>query len=131
MTHGQNHLLLTMPSQISPLIIAAELTTVSDWIPTQATDSQALTIKVNQKAKEITAGYEVDDQTMQIAIKLPLSYPLHQATVEGINRVGVDEKRWRSWLINTQGVITFSVSAVPFSSPSSSSSLCLPDGCDL
>ncbi|KAI9877231.1 MAG: hypothetical protein M1830_004467 [Pleopsidium flavum] len=96
---------------ISPLIIAAELTTVSDWIPTQATDSQALTIKVNQKAKEITAGYEVDDQTMQIAIKLPPTYPLHQATVEGINRVGVDEKKWRSWLINTQGVITFSVSS--------------------
>ncbi len=101
--------LLTTSQQMSPLIISAELSTVTDWIPTQDTDTQALTIKVSQKAKEVTAGYEVDDQTMQIVIKLPPTYPLHQATVEGVNRVGVDEKKWRSWLINTQGVITFSV----------------------
>lgn len=93
---------------ISPLVISSELATVSSWIPTQATEDQPLTIKVFPKAREITAGFDVDEQTMSIAIRLPPTYPLHQVTVEGTNRVGVDEKKWRSWLITTQGVINFS-----------------------
>ncbi|KAI9809452.1 MAG: hypothetical protein M1827_006832 [Pycnora praestabilis] len=92
---------------ISPLVIADELTTVSDWVETQSGDDQ-LSIKVSKKAKEVTAGYEVDEQVMMIKIRLPGTYPLHQVVVEGVNRVGVDEKKWQSWLINTQGVITFS-----------------------
>ena len=67
-------------------------------------------VKVTKKAREVTAGYEVDEQMMQIVIKLPGAYPLRQATVEGPDRVGVDSKKWRSWLLSTQGVITFSVS---------------------
>lgn len=93
---------------VSPLVISSELATVSSWIPTQATDDQPLTIKVFPKAREITAGFDVDEQTMSIVIRLPPTYPLHQVTVEGTNRVGVDEKKWRSWLITTQGVINFS-----------------------
>ena len=66
-------------------------------------------MKVSQRAREVTAAYEVDEQTMRIMIRLPGAYPLQQASVEGVNRVAVDEKKWRSWVINTQGVITFSV----------------------
>jgi hypothetical protein len=84
---------------------------VSEWAKSQdATDeSEALQVKVSQRAREVTAAYEVDEQTMRIMIRLPGAYPLQQASVEGVNRVAVDEKKWRSWVINTQGVITFSV----------------------
>ncbi|KAI9812264.1 MAG: hypothetical protein M1832_000454 [Thelocarpon impressellum] len=95
---------------VSALVIADELATVSEWVASdeQEGDEQPLKVKVSRNAREVTAGYEVDEQTMEIAIKLPGAYPLGQATVEGLHRVGVDEKRWRSWLLNTQGVITFS-----------------------
>ena len=100
---------------ISPLVIADELATVDEWVSKSSerdAEDESFKVKVSKKAKEVTAGYDVDEQTMQIVIKLPGAYPLRQATVEGINRVGVDEKKWRSWLINTQGVITFSVSGL-------------------
>lgn len=102
---------LTLAMQISPLIISEALNSVSEWASTQDTSSdEALTVKVNQRTREITASYEVDEQTMVIAIRLPGTYPLGPAVVEGVNRVAVDDKRWQSWLMHTQGVITFSVS---------------------
>jgi len=94
--------------QISPIIITNELTHVSAWGPSQAAADQPLTIKVSLPAREITASIPIDEQIMSIAIRLPPSYPLARATVESIHRVGVDEKKWRSWLITTQGVINFS-----------------------
>lgn len=94
--------------QISPLIIARELTTVSDWAPSQADVDQPITVKVSASTRQITASIPIDDQTMTIAINLPPSYPLQRATVDSVHRVGVEEKKWRSWLITTQGVINFS-----------------------
>ncbi|KAI9719726.1 MAG: hypothetical protein M1812_003214 [Candelaria pacifica] len=94
---------------ISPLIVIFELANVSEWAPTQE-DEDKLLVKVSNKAKEVNVAYEVDEQAMQIAIRLPGAYPLHLATVEGVHRVGVTERQWRSWLIITQGVIAFSVS---------------------
>lgn len=93
---------------ISPLIITSELSTISDWAPSQATAEQPMTIKVSLAARDITASIPVDEQTMTIAIHLPKSYPLARAEVTSVHRVGVAEKKWNSWLINTQGVINFS-----------------------
>lgn len=93
---------------ISPLIIASELSTISDWAPSQAAAEQPMTIKVSHAARDITASIPIDEQTMTIAIHLPKSYPLARAEVTSVHRVGVAEKKWNSWLINTQGVINFS-----------------------
>ncbi|KAL8999416.1 MAG: hypothetical protein Q9169_001730 [Polycauliona sp. 2 TL-2023] len=94
---------------ISPLIIASELSTVSAWGPSQASDpDQPLTIKVSTSTREITASIPIDEQFMSLAIVLPPSYPLSRATVSSLHRVGVTEQKWRSWIITTQGVINFS-----------------------
>ncbi|KAL1632128.1 hypothetical protein SLS56_004017 [Neofusicoccum ribis] len=95
---------------ISPHIITAALSAVSEWANSQdnAAADEALTIKVNQRGKEITAGYEVDEQFMTIVIRLPPTYPLAPVVVEGVNRVAVSEQKWQSWLRNCQGVVTFS-----------------------
>ncbi|KAL8734970.1 MAG: hypothetical protein Q9181_003002, partial [Wetmoreana brouardii] len=96
---------------ISPLIIASELAAVSAWAPTVATsdtNNQPLTVKTSSSTREITASIPIDEQAMSITITLPPSYPLSRATVSGLHRVGVDEKKWRSWIITTQGVINFS-----------------------
>ena len=92
----------------SPLIIASELSTISDWAPSQASADQSITVKTSLPAREISASIPVDEQTMTIAIQLPKSYPLARAEVKSVHRVGVAEKKWNAWLINTQGVINFS-----------------------
>ncbi|KAK4917271.1 hypothetical protein LTR28_013311, partial [Elasticomyces elasticus] len=95
---------------ISPLIINASLSSVADWATKQsdAEPDERLTIKVGLRTKEVNVSYEVDEQTMAIVVRLPPSYPLAGAKVDGISRVAVDEKKWQSWLRNCQGVITFS-----------------------
>ncbi|KAL9136293.1 MAG: hypothetical protein Q9175_002499 [Cornicularia normoerica] len=93
---------------ISPLVIAQELSVISDWAPSQSTADQPMTVKVSPSAREITASIPIDEQTMTIAIRLPPAYPLARAEVESVHRVGVAEKKWRFWIINAQGVINFS-----------------------
>lgn len=101
---------------VSPHIISAALITVSQWAteqsdpnnPNAASESEQLKIAVNQRANEIRASYDVDEQTMSITIKIPGAWPLLQASVIGTSRVGVDEKKWQSWVRGCQGVITFS-----------------------
>ncbi|KAK0129006.1 hypothetical protein ONS95_000946 [Cadophora gregata] len=97
----------------TPLVIDDTLEEVERWATNQeppADDEKDLTVKVSKRSKEIFAGYEVDELIMQIVIRFPDNYPLEGVKVEGLNRVAVTEKKWLSWLRNTQGVITFSVS---------------------
>lgn len=94
----------------SPLIIQDTMDDVSKWAEEQEVteDEKELLIKVSKRSREVFAGYEVDDMMMQILIRLPANYPLEGVKVEGVNRVAVSEKKWTSWLMITQGVITFS-----------------------
>lgn len=85
------------------------MTTVNEWADAQDTTSdEAIIVKANQRTKEVMISKEIDDQMMSMAIRLPTNFPLGQAVLQGVNRVAVDEKKWRSWLLNSQGVITFS-----------------------
>lgn len=98
----------------SSLIISDVLEEVSAWSETQSVseDEKELMIKVSSKSREVFAGYEIDDMMCQLAIRLPAIYPLEGVKVESINRVAVSEKKWQSWLMITQGVITFSNGSV-------------------
>ena len=96
----------------SPLIIADTMTDVLTWAENQEVNEmeneKELIIKVSRKAREVFAGYEVDDTMLQIVIKLPPAYPLDGVKVEGVTRVAVSQQKWTGWLMNTQGAITFS-----------------------
>ncbi|KAI1265042.1 hypothetical protein F5Y18DRAFT_386984 [Xylariaceae sp. FL1019] len=95
----------------SPIIISEALDDVESWNSSQeapADDEKELIVKVSRTAKEVVAGYEVDELNASIAIRIPPEFPLETVTVLGINRVAVNEKKWQSWILTTQGVITFS-----------------------
>lgn len=95
----------------SPLIVEDVLNEVQAWADGQEpppADEQELVIKVSRPAREVTAGYEVDESQAAIVIKVPQSYPIDSVTVVGLNRVAVTERKWQSWIMTTQGVITFS-----------------------
>ncbi|KAL9088242.1 MAG: hypothetical protein Q9159_003226 [Coniocarpon cinnabarinum] len=97
----------------SPIIIADTLRATADWAKQQDADAEdAIIVKTNERTKEVIASKEVDDQQLTIAIRLPSNFPLGQVSVEGINRVAVEEKKFKSWLLNTQGVIAFSDNSI-------------------
>ncbi|ROT43030.1 hypothetical protein SODALDRAFT_28970 [Sodiomyces alkalinus F11] len=100
-----------MTKYFSPIIISEVLSEVASWAASQGhpgDEEKELMVKVSQAGREITAGYEVDESLASIAIRVPQGYPLEGVTVVGINRVAVNERKWQSWLMTTQGVITFS-----------------------
>lgn len=68
-------------------------------------DENAFTVKTLKAASEVTATYRVDEQNMQIAIKLPSNFPLRQIDVEGVQKVGVNDKQWRGWMFAVAAVI--------------------------
>lgn len=95
----------------SPLIVSDSLDEVQNWADNQeppAMDEQELQIKVSKAAREVVAGYEVDEAQASISIKIPASYPIDNVVVASQHRVAVSEKKWQSWIMTTQGVITFS-----------------------
>jgi hypothetical protein len=100
----------------SDIIVSETLQEVATWAAEQEAptdDDKELIVKISPKSKEVLAGFEIDETQMQIVIRLPSAYPLYGVKVEGVSRVAVNEKKWQSWVMITQGVITLSVSFSP------------------
>lgn len=95
----------------SPVLIASEFVHVKPSTQTAKAGEEPLAddtfkIKVAQATNEVTASFLVDEQQMEVGIKLPGDYPLHAVEVKAIRKVGVNEKMWRRWMFTVQQVIT-------------------------
>jgi hypothetical protein len=95
----------------SALIINREIESViqADAKSVLAEDEN-FTVKAMKAANEISAIYRVDDQNMEMAIRLPHMFPLRKVEVNGIQKVGVKEDRWRAWLLAVSAIIASQVS---------------------
>ncbi|OAA66870.1 ring zinc finger protein [Niveomyces insectorum RCEF 264] len=103
----------------SPLLTNAALDEVAAWAAAQGgdgddggggggdDDDNQLLVKISKPAREVVAGYAVDELQASIALRLPANYPLDGVAVTGLNRVAVGERTWQSWLLITQGAIAF------------------------
>nr|XP_018261516.1 uncharacterized protein I303_05954 [Kwoniella dejecticola CBS 10117]OBR83674.1 hypothetical protein I303_05954 [Kwoniella dejecticola CBS 10117] len=100
----------------SPVIISHEFETLRQpSIIKQLTD-EGLNIKISQGggatlaaaggSSEAIASYVVDEQPMEIGIRLPAEFPLKAVDVRDLRRVGVPENKWRGWLMSVQQTIT-------------------------
>jgi hypothetical protein len=106
---------------MSPRIIASALQAVQEWSRQQegvsTDDGRPLTIKVNIAASEVLASYAItgddDEHPLAMLVKLPPTFPLHQAEVRSASaRTTFEERRWKGWLRSAQGVIAFSNNSV-------------------
>ncbi|KAG8876133.1 hypothetical protein FRB98_007445 [Tulasnella sp. 332] len=86
----------------SPIISAQELAPLRIPEAIQELSDEQVKIKVASAANEVTAIYSVDDQPMEILVKLPADFPLHAIEVRGVRKLGVPETKWRAWLFNVQ-----------------------------
>lgn len=96
----------------SPLVISDALAEVEEWAHRQeqpADDEKELQVKVSRAVREVSAGYEIDDEVASILIRIPAEFPLETVEVVGVKRVAVPERKWMSWIMSTQGVIKFGV----------------------
>lgn len=91
-------------SYFSPALITKELTLVRSASTAQLKDEN-LTIKVSNSIREVAATYVVDEHELEMRFKVPSDWPLHKIEIRDTKRVGVEEGRWRAWILAVQQTI--------------------------
>ena len=103
----------------SPVIIQHEFAALREPAAMAQLTEEGLNIKIasgggatiaGAGASEAIASYVVDEQPMEIGIRLPSEFPLKGVDVRDLRRVGVPENKWRGWLMSVQQTITSRVS---------------------
>jgi E3 ubiquitin-protein ligase listerin len=89
----------------SPLIINAELSHLKSSAVLEQLETDSLKIKVSMAISEVTATYLVDEQNLEIKLRIPPDWPLHKIDIRDVKKVGVDENRWRAWVFGVRAVI--------------------------
>lgn len=89
----------------SPVIISTELAHVKDPAAAAELVDDTMTIKVAQAVNEVTASYLVDEHQLEITLKMPNDWPLHNVEIKDLKKVGVLEDRWRAWVLGVQQII--------------------------
>ncbi|KAF5340217.1 hypothetical protein D9611_007972 [Ephemerocybe angulata] len=101
-----NNAITTLTSQqFSPLIIRAELSHLKSPEGIAELTGEGLSVKVVGGNSEVIAAYVVDEHQLEIKLKIPPDWPLHKIEVRDEKRVGVDENRWRAWVLGVQQTI--------------------------
>lgn len=98
----------------SPPIVTSLLSSIRSPSTLESLQSEEFKVKVQGSVREIIATYVVDDQTMEIALSVPADYPLKAVEVKDIRRVGVQETKWRMWLLNVNQIAQVSSLWVEF-----------------
>ncbi|KAE9397108.1 hypothetical protein BT96DRAFT_996073 [Gymnopus androsaceus JB14] len=69
-------------------------------------NSSQLTVKVASGAvNKVTALYSVDKQQLEIRLRNPSDWPLHRVEIRDTKKIGVDDNRWRAWILGVQQTI--------------------------
>ncbi len=89
----------------SPVIANRELSHLRQPEALSKLQDEALSIKI-LSTNEVIATYVVDEHPMEIGVKIPADFPLHGVEIRDIQRVGITEAKWRSWLLAVQQLIT-------------------------
>lgn len=97
---------------LSPFFISKIMDEVSNAKESLTGKDNNMTIKISRVTHEIRAVYAIDEQNLEIVIKIPENFPLVGVTVEGPLRVGVKENQWRAWLLASQRIISLTNGSV-------------------
>ena len=100
----------------SPVIIQNEFAALREPSAMAQLTEEGLSVRISHGggamaasgsgSAEAIASYVVDEQPMEIGIRLPAEFPLRGVDVRDLRRVGVPENKWRGWLLSVQQTIT-------------------------
>ncbi|PLW09364.1 hypothetical protein PCASD_18962, partial [Puccinia coronata f. sp. avenae] len=88
--------------QFSPILISQELGKIKEPAMLQSLTDENMAIKVSPMMKEVKVTYTVDEESMEIVIRIPSDYPLQPVEVLDIRKVGIPDTTWRAWLLVVQ-----------------------------
>ncbi|MBW0505401.1 hypothetical protein O181_045116 [Austropuccinia psidii MF-1] len=89
----------------SPILINQELEKLKKPETIRNLIDENMSIKVSSVAKEVKVTYTIDEESMEILVRIPGDYPLQPVEVLDVRKVGVPEATWRAWLLIVQQTI--------------------------
>ncbi|KAG8689520.1 hypothetical protein FRC08_010916, partial [Ceratobasidium sp. 394] len=91
-------------THFSPVLIKQELAQFqsSAASASEALNDDTFSVKVAPSVNEISAVYSVDDQTLEVAVRLPPEFPLKAAEVRDVRGIAGMESRRRAWVFGVQ-----------------------------
>lgn len=101
----------------SSAIITNELYPIKNLDPSSELKEENWAVKVSTALNEVSLAFTVDEQQMEIVVKLPTDFPLHGVEVRDVRRVGVAENKWRAWIFGVQQVVSSQVHLLDFKLP--------------
>lgn len=99
----------TISRYFSPVLVDNQLVHLrdpTDVLAKPLRDDPNFSVKVSSTTSEVKATYVVDEQTMEITVRLPPDFPLQSVEVKDVRKIGVTEATWRAWLLAVQQVLT-------------------------
>lgn len=90
-------------SYFSPNIIKAELAQVRQASAgSELSAMENLSVKISPGSNEVGVTYTIDEQGLDLSIRVPNDWPLHRLEVRDTKMVGVPENKWRAWVLGVQ-----------------------------
>lgn len=86
----------------SPILISRELDRFKEPGILKSLTDENLSVKVSPVVKEVKVTYTVDEESMEIVIRIPGDYPLQPVEVLDIRKVGIPDTTWRAWILVVQ-----------------------------
>jgi hypothetical protein len=87
----------------SPVLIKSEMTFAAE------NEIEDLGVKFNLTTRELNAVLEFEESELDILVKLPHCFPLKLAEISsgtaGGRQAGINEARWRAWLLSISSVM--------------------------
>lgn len=71
----------------------------------ESLEDENFTVKVFPSVNEVMASYLVDEHQLELKLKVPGALPLQRIEVKEVKKVGVDDLRWRAWMLSVQQII--------------------------
>ena len=99
----------------SQMLVQAELAHVKSAESLAELADDLMTVKVASSVNEVTASYQVDDHQLEMTLKMPSDWPLHQIEIKDSKKIGVVESRWRAWVLGVQQTISAHVNLTLYS----------------
>ncbi|KAI6007012.1 hypothetical protein EDD15DRAFT_2153315 [Pisolithus albus] len=93
-------------THFSPEIIKAELMLIRQ--PPESSElssTENLSIKISSALNEVTASYLVDEQPLELSIRMPNDWPLQPLVVRETKKVGISDEKWKAWMVGVTQIV--------------------------
>lgn len=91
---------------ISPILIARESSRLLRYKSGKSDSQLNFCNQKSSTTHAIIAFYKIEDFSMKLKLSIPRSYPLRPVKVEGLEKVGISETKWRTLVLASQSLLS-------------------------